>query len=71
MKIIASLYPCQEYHPNRVSNYGHNFDELKIKGFDFSNGFEISDFHKFEKINNSSIKMFILSFYPVRKNGNI
>ena len=61
--ILASLYPCNNNHPNRVSNYRQYFDELSIDGCDFSNGFRCSDFHKFEKINNLSINLFELSFY--------
>ena len=29
--------------PQRVSNYKHHFDKLKIQGFDFTNGFKTSD----------------------------
>ena len=37
--ILASLHPCNNIHPNRVSNYGQYFNELNIHGFDFTNGF--------------------------------
>ena len=30
--------------------------KLNIQGFDFSNGFKVSDVKKFEKLNNLSIK---------------
>ena len=33
--ILAHLYPSFS-NPQRVSNYKHHFDKLKIKGFDFS-----------------------------------
>ena len=56
--LLASLPPCDNGHPYRVSNYRQNFDELTIKCFDFSNGFRCSDVHKFEKLNNLSINIF-------------
>ena len=31
--ILASLHPCDHDHPNRVSNYKQNFDELNIDCF--------------------------------------
>ena len=40
-----------------------NFNELDISGFDFSNGFECSDMHKFEKLNNLSFNIFELYCY--------
>ena len=33
--ILASLRPCKNDHPNRVSNYSQYFLELNIDGFDF------------------------------------
>ena len=61
--IIASLYPCNNNHPNRVSNYRKYFNELKINGFDFTNGFKCSDVHKFNELNNLSVKIFEINFY--------
>ena len=61
--ILAHLHPCQNSHPNRVSNYKKYFDELKIDGIDFSNGFRSSDVLNFEKMNNLSINIFELKFY--------
>ena len=62
--ILASLYPCNIHHPNRVSNYKSYFDELNIiKGFDFTNGSKCSDVHKFNELNNLSINIFELNFY--------
>ena len=29
--ILASLHPCNNNHPNRVSNYKQNFDELNVQ----------------------------------------
>ena len=54
--ILAGLHACKNDHPNRVSNYRQDFDELNMEGFDFSNGFRCSDVHIFEKLNNLSIK---------------
>ena len=65
--ILAHLHPCENSHPNRVSNYKQNFDELNIQEFDFSNGFEYSDVYKFEKLNNLSINIFEFNF---QLNGN-
>ena len=49
---LAHLHPCENDHPNRVSNYKHFFHDLNIGGFDFTNGFESRDVHKFGKLNN-------------------
>ena len=32
--ILAKLHPCENDHPNRVSNYREYFNELNIEGFD-------------------------------------
>ena len=61
--ILASLYPCNNNHPNRVSNYKQYFDELNIQDFDFTNGFKCSDIHKFNELNNLSVNIFELVFY--------
>ena len=53
--ILASLHPCDNKHPNRVSNYKHYFKELNSNGFDFTNGFECSDFDIIIELNNLSI----------------
>ena len=45
--LLASLYPCNNNHPNRVSIYRQYFNELNIQDFDFTNGFKCSDVHKF------------------------
>ena len=47
--ILAWLHPCNNKHPNRVSNYRQYFNELNIQGFDFSTGFRCSDVHKFNE----------------------
>ena len=60
---LASLHPCNNNHPNRVSNYMQNFDELNIQGSDFSKGFKCSDIHKFNELDNLSINIFDIIFY--------
>ena len=66
--ILASLHPCNNNHPNRVSNYKQYFDELSIQLFDFSYGFKCNDFHKFNEINNLSVNIFELVFYQHQNN---
>ena len=61
--ILASLHPCNNNHPNRVSNYQQYFDELIINGFDFTKGFKSSDVHRFNELNNLSIITFGRIFY--------
>ena len=61
--ILAYLHPCNNNHPNRVSNYRQYFNELNIQDFDFSNGFKCSDVHKFNELNNLSVNIFELNFY--------
>ena len=61
--ILASLYPCNNNYPNRVSNYKQFFDELNIQGFDFTNGFKGSNVHKFNELNNLSVNIIDLNFY--------
>ena len=61
--ILASLHPCENDHPNRVSNYIQYFNELNFQSFDFTNGFKCSDVHKFNELNNLSVNIFELIFY--------
>ena len=61
--ILASLHPCENDPPNRVSKYKQNFNELNINGFDFTNGFKCSDMHRIGKLNNLSINICELNFY--------
>ena len=61
--ILACLHPCNNNHPNRVSNYKQYFNELNIQGFDFSKGFRCSDVHKFIELNNLSVNIFELALY--------
>ena len=63
--ILASLHPCENDHPNRVSNFKQSFKELNNNGFDFTNEFKCSDMHRFEKLNNLSIIIYELYFYQV------
>ena len=62
--ILANLHPCENDHPNRVSNYNQSFKKLNIDGFDFTNGFKCSDRQRFEKLNNLSVNIYELNFYP-------
>ena len=64
--ILAYLHPCNNNHPNRVSNYKQYFNELNIQGFDFSKGFRCSDVHKFNELNNLSVNICELNFYQDR-----
>ena len=61
--ILASRHPCNNNHPNRVSNYKQYFDELNIQGFDFSKGLKCSDLHRFIVLNNLSINIIELTSY--------
>ena len=60
--ILAKLHPCENTHPDRISNYESYFNELNIEGFDFTNGFRCSDMYRFEKLNNLSINIYELNF---------
>ena len=61
--ILASLHPCNNNHPNRVSNYKQYFNELNIQDFDFTNGFECNDVKRFNELNKLSVNIFELNFY--------
>ena len=61
--ILASLHPCENDHPNRVSNYYQYFKELNFQSFDFTNGFKCSDVHRFNGLNNLSVNIYELNFY--------
>ena len=61
--ILANLHPCNNNHPNRVSISKQHFDESNIESFDFTNGFKCKDVHRFNELNNLSIKIFELNFY--------
>ena len=61
--ILVYLQPCNNKHPNRVSNYRQYFNEVNIDEFDFTNGFKRSDSHDFEKLTILSINIIELKFY--------
>ena len=61
--VLASLHPCNNIHPNRVSNYKQYFNEMNIQGFDFTNGFKCSDVHRFSELIILSVNIFELNFY--------
>ena len=61
--MLASLHPCNNNHPNRVSNYKEYFKELNFQGFDFKYGFKSNDVHRFNELKNLSIIIFELNFY--------
>ena len=67
--ILTSLHPCNNIHPNRVSNYRQYFNELNIQDFDCTNGFKCSDVHKFNELNNLSINIIELNFYQDQNQG--
>ena len=64
--LLAYLHPCNNSHPNRVSNYRQYFNELNIQDFDFTNGFKCNNVHKFNEVNNLSVNIFELNFYQDR-----
>ena len=61
--ILAYLHPCNNNHPNIVSNYKQYFKESNIQGFDFTSGFKCSDVDRFNELNNLSVNIFELNFY--------
>ena len=65
--ILASIHPCNNNHPNRVSRYKQNFNEVNIQGFNFTDGFKCSDVHKYNEVNSLSINIFEFNFYQDQK----
>ena len=61
--ILASVHPCENDHPIRVSNYKQYFFELNFQSFDFTNDFKCSDVHKFNDIKKLSVNTFEIYFY--------
>ena len=61
--ILAHLYPCNNIHPNRVSNYKQYFNELNIETFDFTNEFKCSDVHTLNNLKKLSVNIFQINFY--------
>ena len=68
--ILASLHPCDNEHPNRVSNYEQYFKELIFQSFDFTNGFKCNDVHRFNELINLSVNIFELNFYQDKSKWN-
>ena len=50
-------------NPSIVSNNRHYFNELINQGFAFTNGFNGSDMHKFERLNKLFINIYEFNFY--------
>ena len=69
--LLASLHPCNDIYPNRVSIYKKYSNELNIQAFDFTNGFKCNDIHKFNELNNLSINIFEVFFIVIKINRNI
>ena len=67
--ILANLHPCENTHPSRVNNYLQYFNELNIKGFDFTYGFKCKDVHRFNELNNLSVNIYELNFYQKGDKG--
>ena len=61
--ILASLHPCNNTHPNRVSIFKQYFNEFNNNGFDFANGFKCSNVHKLNELNRLSVNFFELILY--------
>ena len=61
--ILAYLHPCNNNHPNRLSNYKQYFNDINIQGFDFYHGFKCSDVHRYNELNDLSVNIFELNFY--------
>ena len=61
--MLAYLHPCNNNHPDIVSNYRQYFNEFNIEGFEFTNGFKCSDVHRFNELYNLSIDIFELNFF--------
>ena len=60
---LASLHPCDNDHPNRVSIYKQYFNQSIIQGFEFLNGFKCSDVHRFNELKNLSVSIYDINFY--------
>ena len=60
--ILANLHTCNS-HPNRVSYYRQNLDELIIDGFGHSNGFACIDAHGFENLYSLSFDKIELTIF--------
>ena len=61
--ILASFHPCDNDHPNTVSNCRQFFNELNVQCFDFKNGFKCKVVHIFEKLKILSRNLCEINFY--------
>ena len=61
--MLASVHPCRNIHPNRVSNYKKYFNKLNFQGSDFTKAFKCGDVHRFNKLNNLSNNVLELVLY--------
>ena len=62
--MLASLHPCNNNHPNRVSSFEKYFKKSNIQGFDFTNGFKCNDVQNaLNALNKLSINIFEIKFY--------
>ena len=64
--LLANIHRCDINHPDRVSNYRQNSNELNIQDFVSTNKFKSSDVHIFVKLNNLSTNLFELNFYEAQ-----
>ena len=60
---LAHIHPCNDIHPNTVSNYRPSFTDLNIDGLDFTNGFKCTDVREVEKLNDVSINLSEVNSY--------
>ena len=56
--LLASLHPCINNHPNRVSSHKKCFEYIKFDGFDFITGFKCSDVQNLENSQKLSTNVF-------------
>ena len=64
--ILARLHHIADSkngHLNRIPNFRQFLKELKYEGFGFTNGFNCSDIHRFQRIKNLNINIFELKFH--------
>ena len=65
---LQNLHPCENDHPNRISNSEQYIKGLINEIFDFTNGFRCSDVHIFEKLKKLPNKIIQLNFYQNKNN---
>ena len=67
--ILAHLQPIafvKNGHQARVSNYRQYFEELKIEGFVFTNGYKCSDTHRYDRSNQLPVNLYKYYFDQVQ-----